>query len=58
VDRATGIVTEPTVDAFAKSVDEALRVDWDRELIARTAKERFNPERICDDLVRFLETFI
>jgi glycosyltransferase involved in cell wall biosynthesis len=59
VDKVTGLVAEPSVDAFAKSVDEALRVDWDRELIARTAKERlFNPERICDNFVRFLERFI
>lgn len=58
VDRVTGLVTEPSVDAVAKSIDDALRTEWDRELIARTAKERFDPERIVDNFTRFLETFI
>lgn len=58
VDKVTGLVTEPSVEAVAKSVDEALRTDWNRELIARTAKERFDPERSVNHLVHFMETFI
>lgn len=58
VDGVTGIVTDPSVDAFAKSIDEALKTDWDRELIARIARERFDSERVVDNFIRFLETFI
>jgi glycosyltransferase involved in cell wall biosynthesis len=58
VDKVTGLVTEPSVDTFAKSMDDALRADWNRELIMRTTKRRFDPERIADDFVHFLEKFI
>jgi glycosyltransferase involved in cell wall biosynthesis len=58
VDKVTGLVAEPSVDEFAKSVDDALRGNWNQELITRIAKERFDPERIADNFVRFLETFI
>ena len=58
IDGVTGLVTEPSVEALAKSIDDALRADWNRELIAHTAKERFDPESIVDDFIHFLETFI
>jgi glycosyltransferase involved in cell wall biosynthesis len=58
VDKVTGLVTEPSVEAVARGLDEALRADWNRESIARIAKERFDPERIIDNSVRFLYAFI
>jgi glycosyltransferase involved in cell wall biosynthesis len=58
VDGVTGLVTEPSVEAVTKCMDDALGADWNRELIARTAKERFNPARLGGDLVRFLESFV
>ena len=58
VDRVTGLVTEPSVEAMAKCVDDALRTDWNPEVIARTAKERFDPARLGGDLVCFLESFV
>jgi glycosyltransferase involved in cell wall biosynthesis len=54
VDKVTGLVTEPTVEEFAKSVDEALRTDWDRDLIVRNTRERFDPEKSTDKLVQAL----
>lgn len=57
VDKVTGLIAEPSVEAVAKTLEEALRTDWNRELIARTAKERFDPERTVDHLTRFLESF-
>lgn len=58
VDNVTGLVTEPSVDAVAKALNEALERNWNRELIARIAKERYNPERTIDSLVNFLESFV
>jgi glycosyltransferase involved in cell wall biosynthesis len=58
VDKVTGLVTEPSVEAVAKALNEALELEWNREKIARITKERFNPERIIDDFTRFLETFV
>jgi glycosyltransferase involved in cell wall biosynthesis len=58
VDKVTGLVTEPSVDAFAMSIHDALNGTWNRELITRITKERFNPERIIDDFIHFLNTFI
>jgi len=58
VEQVTGLVTEPTVEAVAKALDEALGADWNRELISRIAKERFDPERTMDRFVHFLEKFI
>ena len=58
VEKVAGFVAEPPVEAVAKSVDDALRADWSRELIARTAKERFDPERNAEHLLRFLEANI
>jgi glycosyltransferase involved in cell wall biosynthesis len=58
VDKVSGLVTEPSVEAVAQSMDEALKTNWNRELIARTARERFDPERTADKFVGFLERFI
>jgi glycosyltransferase involved in cell wall biosynthesis len=57
-DQVTGLVTEPTAEAVAKAMDEALGADWNRELISRIAKERFDPERTVDRFVHFLEKFV
>lgn len=57
VDNVTGFVAEPSVEAFAKSTDNALKRNWNRELIAQTAKAHFDPERITDKLLRALEAF-
>lgn len=54
VDKVTGLVNEPTAEQFAKSLREALRIDWDRDLIVRTTRERFDPEKGTDKLVRAL----
>ena len=58
VDKVTGFVTEPSVDKVAKALEEALERNWDRESIARIAKERYNPERTIHTLVEFLESFL
>jgi glycosyltransferase involved in cell wall biosynthesis len=58
VDQVTGLVTEPSVEAVAEALGEALRVDWNRESISRIAKERFDPERTIDRFVHFLEKFV
>jgi glycosyltransferase involved in cell wall biosynthesis len=58
VDQVTGLVTEPSVEAVAKALGEALSVDWNRESISRITKERFNPERTIDRLLHFLEKFV
>jgi glycosyltransferase involved in cell wall biosynthesis len=42
----------------AKALDESLERNWNREMIARIAKERYNPERTIDILVNFLESFV
>jgi glycosyltransferase involved in cell wall biosynthesis len=54
VDKVTGLVTEPTVEKSAESVGEALRTNWDRELIIRTTRDRFDPEKSTDKLVQVL----
>jgi glycosyltransferase involved in cell wall biosynthesis len=58
VDQVTGLVTEPSIEAVAKALDEALRMDWNRESISRITKERFDPERTIDRFVHFLEKFV
>jgi glycosyltransferase involved in cell wall biosynthesis len=58
VDKFTGLVAEPSVDAVANSLNDALTRDWNRELIARTAKERFDRESIFDHFIGFLKTFV
>jgi glycosyltransferase involved in cell wall biosynthesis len=58
VDQVTGLVTEPTVEAVAGALGQALRADWDRESISRIARERFDPERTVEKFMHFLETFI
>jgi glycosyltransferase involved in cell wall biosynthesis len=58
VDQVTGLVTEPSVEAVAKALGEALRVDWNLESISRITKERFDPERTIDRFVHFLEKFV
>jgi glycosyltransferase involved in cell wall biosynthesis len=57
VDKVTGLVAEPSVEAFVKAVEVALATNWNSELIAQTAKTRFDPERITDMLVSTLESF-
>jgi len=55
VDKVTGLLAEPTVDAIADSLVQSLRTDWNRELIARKTRERFDPERTAEQLINFLE---
>ena len=57
VDKVTGFVAEPTVEAFAKSTRCALTATWNRELIAQTARTRFDPERMTDKLVQTLKSY-
>jgi glycosyltransferase involved in cell wall biosynthesis len=57
INEVTGLVTEPIVGEVAKAVADALTRHWNRQLISRTAKKRFDPKRIVDDFVNFLETF-
>jgi len=57
VDRITGFVAEPSEEVFAQAVARALTERWDRELIVRTARTRFDPERIVNDFIRFLHRF-
>jgi glycosyltransferase involved in cell wall biosynthesis len=58
VNRVTGLVAEPAVEAVAKALGEAIGAEWNRESISRIAKERFDPERTVAKFVRFLETFV
>jgi len=58
VDNVTGLVTQPSPQAFAESMVEGLARDWDRERIMQTTLKRFDPERIMSEFVHFLETFV
>lgn len=53
VDGVTGIVAEPTPEAFAEAIAKALEMRWDKEAIKNIAEERFNPEAIARQLLEF-----
>jgi len=57
IDGATGILAEPSAQAFAKAISIAMSTDWNRRRIVEATK-RFDPEVIADDFVRFLERFV
>lgn len=57
-DKITGLVAEPSPQAFGESIAEGLTRDWNRELILRIAKERFDLEHIVNEYTRFLDSFV
>jgi glycosyltransferase involved in cell wall biosynthesis len=57
-DRVTALVTEPSIHTFAVTISEASRMNWNRQLISRMARARFDPEHIVRDFVLFLQRFV
>jgi glycosyltransferase involved in cell wall biosynthesis len=57
VNGVTGFVTEPSIEAFTRAVNDALSTEWDRQQIISTAEARFNPQRIAEVFLHLFKKF-
>jgi len=57
IDGLTGIVAEPTGEAFAEAISTGLETNWNRERIIRIAG-RFDPQNVANAFIRYLEKFV